>query len=428
MPIKTPETPQFNKAERISSRMYDAADEIGVEQPELHQTFSQAANEFATENYDKGQRVLEKKGTWNDKVRGAASEANQASREKNGAKPLTFDEAKDAINGYAKRLAESGELEDKKDAALIESIVSGMNRPGMDGMDEALEYIEGVLQTKSNLEQHMHPQMKKDWEEQRAVRDALFAEKQKRMEKLKQTQRAGEGLSNDRNRTSETMEELYTTAGVPEDTPSRQGLLRRVKSMSPEEMHFLNAELGNIARKFKEAGDPKDLDAALFDLTTKEFTKEEVHERQKKKDTEDLDRVRNVLNVDDKPADKLPEDRRGLVRYFKENFGQLGKAPLDEFRKGFTPDVENKFQGWVQQHLSMMIKETSPYTRSADTVANIFGNAPGILQRIASLKEGKIVDYNELLGMPFSQVAKKYFNIDLPEDYFNYFYEKKNNL
>lgn len=179
-----------NKGEQIASKMYEVL--YKVRQPQNHENLNKAANEFSDENYDKGQRILEKNGFWHDTVREVAVEANQAERDKKGNMPLNFKEAKGAINGYAKSLAESGTREDKKSALAIESIVLGADMPGIEGVDETLKYIEGVLQTKAKSERKMTPEMKKEWDEQRAVRDALFTEKQRRIEKLQEKEQRGD--------------------------------------------------------------------------------------------------------------------------------------------------------------------------------------------------------------------------------------------
>jgi len=425
--MKSPEIQQFNKSEIVSSKMYSVAEKVGAQRPDLHQTFSRAANEFSTESYDKGQRILEEKGAWSDEVRGVASEANQVAREKVGAKPLSFDDARSAISGYAKNLAESGTLDDRKGAAMIESIVAGMNRPGqtgIDGIEEVLKYVEGVLQTKSTSERQVTPQMKKEWDEQRAVRDALLAEKQKRMDKMKQAQRVNEGSANDQNRTSQTLEALYASAGIPEETPSRQQLLQRVKNMSPEELHFFSGELNNIQKKFNETGNLKDLDASLFELTTKKYTKEEIHKRQGQKDEEELKRVRNFLNGEKPKEDEMPENSRELTRFHKDNFGKFENLSLEAFRRDFTPDIKNNFKSWISQHLKILIREKSSAGMYPDTVASVLGNDPAILIRIASIQDGRVLDSDELLKMPFSEAAKKYLDIELPEDYFDNFRRK----
>ena len=328
--------------------MYDIADKIDIlEQPELRESFSLAANEFANESYDKGQRLLEKAGVWNDELRSITVDANQADRGKTGTEPLTFQEAESVIDTYARNLAESGDSEDKRSALQIESIVSGMDRPGrvgIDGIDEALRYIEGVLQTKVKFEQHMNPALKKQWEEQRAVRDALFVEKKKRFERLEQTRRLDE-----------------------------------------------------------------------------KFTREKATEQSKKANDEELARIRNSLNLETKQSEQLPQDRRGLYKYFKDNFGKLEGVSFEDFRRGLTSDVENKFQAWAKQNLDMIIKDKPRGARYPDTVASVLGNDLGFLQRLIAVKEGRVVDYKELLPMSFSEAARKYLNLDLPKDYFDHF-------
>src|ERR1043165_4755816 len=110
----TAERQQPNKAEAVSSKMYDMADKLDAgKQQKLYETFTGSGREFANGNYDKGQRLLENNGSWNDEIRGVASEANQASRSETGAGAFNFEEAKNAINGYAKNLEVLGERQDR---------------------------------------------------------------------------------------------------------------------------------------------------------------------------------------------------------------------------------------------------------------------------------------------------------------------------
>ncbi|MBU3895966.1 hypothetical protein KKG36_01475 [Patescibacteria group bacterium] len=179
--MQSPETSssEQHKSEEIALKMQGVLDR--VKQPQNHKALSEAGYDFANERYDAGQCILEKNGFWHDAVREIVVEANLAERDKNGATPLSFSEAKGAIIGYAKALSESGKRGDKRSALAIENIVLGADRPEVEGVDDALKYIEGVLQTKARLGKRMTPEMKNQWDEQRAVRDALFAEKQRRI-------------------------------------------------------------------------------------------------------------------------------------------------------------------------------------------------------------------------------------------------------
>jgi len=332
-----------NRGEQIASKMYDVLDK--VKQPQNHEALSSAANEFADGTFDKGQRILEENGFWHDTIREVVVEANQVERDKKGNTPLSFSEAKRTINGYAKLLAESNTREDKKSALIIESIVLSTDRPGIEGVDEALKYIEGVLQTKAKSERNLTPEIKKEWDEQRAVRDALFAEKQRRIEK--------------------TQEQVQ-------------------KSSEPR-------------------------------------VNEETIQKSKEQDEKELAGLRESLGLNEKVPEKIPTDEKGLIKYFNDNFGKMESASLEEFKKEFTPDIESNFQAWVNQHLKTLVEGKPANARYPDNVASVFGGNAPLLQRIIALKEGKITNMDELTKMSFSEVAKKYLNIDLPEDYFNNF-------
>jgi len=136
---------------------------------------------------------------------------------------------------------------------------------------------------------------------------------------------------------------------------------------------------------------------------------------------EDQKKLREKLKSEIKPKEQLPQDSRSLNRYFIDNFRKLEGITVEQFKQQFTPEVEKKFQAWAKQHINTMIKEQPPGVRYPDTVANVLGNSPAAFQSMVSLKEGRIVSYDELLKVSFSEAAKKYLSIDLPEDYFNHF-------
>lgn len=336
------ESSEQNKNEQIASQMQAVLEK--VEKPQNRKALGEAGYEFANARYDAGQQVLERNGFWHDSVRGIAVEANSADREKKGGIPMTFVEAKGAINGYAKSLADLGTKEDKRDAFGIESIVRGTERPGVEGIDDALKYIEGVLKSKASLKKAI-PEVKQQWDEQRAVRDALFAEKQRRVEQ----------------------------AAVKRPATTGSGL-------SKEEIDLLN-----------------------------------------QRDKVELEGLREMFGLNKNEAQKMPTDERGLNKYFRDNFGKMETTSMDDFKKDFTPEVEGDFRAWVDQHVKTLIEGKPAGTRYPDNVASVFGNDAPLLQRIVALKGGKVVNMDKLIRMPFSEVAKTFLNIDLPEDYFNNF-------
>ena len=201
--------------------------------------FSGVGRETAQGNFSGAQRILEREAQWDDTLRGAASEVNHLDQERSGAKPLSFAEAQNAMSGYA-RLFEGDK--DLKAAAEIDSIVGGTSRPGVEGIDKALKYIEGTLKCKVNVADFTakgtEKEFVRDWQEKRTIRDALYQEKQKRVEQLKQSQRGTEELTRGRGATATRLEQAFTQAGIPEDTASRQEFLRRAGAMSAEELHF----------------------------------------------------------------------------------------------------------------------------------------------------------------------------------------------
>lgn len=113
-------------------------------------------------------------------------------KKKIGAKPMTFEDAQRAISGYARDFEKmskepGGRQADLEGAMAIDNIVADTSKPGADGIDEALKYIEDTLKSKSNVADSilkskgpMGEQASaflKDWQEKRAIRDALYQEK-----------------------------------------------------------------------------------------------------------------------------------------------------------------------------------------------------------------------------------------------------------
>ena len=184
--MKNPEIklPEQNKGEQIASRMFDVSDR--AERPKDQEALAGAAREFGSENYDKGQRILEEYSFWEDGVRSVAVEANQAEQERKGIAPLSFGKARDTITGWAEQLIKSGDKKDVKSGIEVGSLALGADRPGTEGLEDALKYVEGVLYTRASNNPRPNAEVKKSWEENRAVRDAIFLEKQKRTEKMEE--------------------------------------------------------------------------------------------------------------------------------------------------------------------------------------------------------------------------------------------------
>lgn len=150
-------------------------------------------------------------------------------------------------------------------------------------------------------------------------------------------------------------------------------------------------------------------------------------EASKEKTQKKLEEVRAELGIPTSPEveEKVPTDRRGLITYFRANFEKMDTAPLEEFKKMFTPEVKKRYGAYVSALLQNIISEKSyAHTRYPDTTAGVFGGDLGMLIRIVNLKENRAVSFEELSSEPFSVVAKKYLNIDIPQDYFDHFSKK----
>lgn len=403
-----------------------------------YEIFSSVGREVAQGNYDMAQRTLESNVKWNDSLRESASEINQIDRERKGADSMTIEEVQNTISEYARKLEQTskekgGKLSDLEDSMELDNISADISEAGIKGVDNAINYLEGVLKSKANIIDSVRPEDKsiflKDWEEKRAMRDALFEEKQKQLEQQKKGEEILKEVDKERISASRNLENLYDQAGVPEDTPSRQEFLKKVSRMSSDELYFLENDLKKTANEFGRTRDSKTLDAHLMDFALKSFKTEDVARKHKEEDQKKIEEIRKNLGLSEHESqeqkkEQLPQDSQTLNRYFVDTFRRFEDTTLDNFKQEFTPEIEKKFQEWAKQKIDTLIKEKPLGARYPETVANIMGNSPDILQRIISLKEGRIVDYDELLKMPFSEVAKKYLDIDLPEEYFQHFSER----
>ena len=223
-----------------------------------------------------------------------------------------------ALDRYAQGLSEIG---DERGALSVDEIIRGMDRPGqtgLEGIDEALKYIEGVLQTKVNLEKQLTPEMRNQWKEQRAVRDALYSEKQKRIEEL----RAAEVLQAQskivRGSATRDLDNLYARVDVPEDTPSRQEILKKVGKMSPEELRILGIAIRKAGEEFNMTGDKDLLDATLFEFAHRDFTKEDLAERNEVKRQKDIGRLRRSLGIESSDSDPNKESPESRFKKYKK--------------------------------------------------------------------------------------------------------------
>lgn len=319
----SPEIAQPNetqRAETAANRFYDMGDKARVEEAQYPQEerykeekLSGAGRETAQGNFSGAQHILESGAQiWDDNLRGAASEVNRLDQEKRGEKPMSLADAQKAMSGYARGFEEAkvpgGPEPDPKGAAAIDSIVGGTSRPGIEGIDEALKYIESTLQSKANVadftKKGTEKEFVKDLQEKRAIRDALYEEKQKRVEQMKQSQRGTEELTKGRGSTTRGLEKLYADAGVPEDTASRQEFFGRVGAMSPEELHFLDSALNKAAREAMRSGDPKMLEGLLGDLSTKSFKRKDVEARQKVEDQKKIEEIRRKMGLPEQQTAK----------------------------------------------------------------------------------------------------------------------------
>ncbi len=317
---------ETQRAATTANRFYDMAERgPGVQDPKIREMFSNVGRETADGGYEKAQRILEGGAQWDDNLRGAASEVNQLDQEKRGVKPMSFEDVQKGMSDLAREIekfsktyddTEQGRKaahEDRADALKLDSIVGGTSRPGVEGIDDALTYVEGRLQRiAKNVASgsKLKPGDLEEWQGIRATRDALYQEKQKRIERAQQAQRATKEVTEARGSTTRGLENMFNQAGVSEDLPSRQELVAQVGRMSPEEMHLFHATLKKAGAEFVRTGDPALLQARLEGLQGKSWKREDVERRQKVEDQRKIKEIRRGMGLPEQPAgEESPEER-----------------------------------------------------------------------------------------------------------------------
>ena len=362
---------ETQRAETAATRFYDMADKAKTEEAQYPQDerfkeelLSGAGRETAQGNFHGAQRLLEERsGMWNDNLRGAASEINQLDQEKRGTKPMTFEEAQKAMSGYARDLEKlskepGGRQSDLEGAMDIDNIVADTSEPGVEGIDKSLKYIEDLLQSKTNTADSIlkskgplgeqAKEFVKDWQEKRAMRDALHQEKQKRVEQMKQSQRGTEELTKGRGATATRLEQAFSQAGIPKDAASCKEFLGRAGAMSAEELHFLDSALNKAAREAQRSGDPKMLEGLLLDLGTKSFKRKDVETRQKAEDQKKIEEIRRSMGLPEqqpaKPSGRseaeIEKRRKELEELMPRKETRAPESPREETAK--PPEQEKK--------------------------------------------------------------------------------------
>lgn len=350
-----------NQSQEAAKKMYEIADKnASMGQSALYDTYNRVGTEFAQANYHKGQQLLEKTGAWSDELRDAATRANRLEIQKADGKSMSFQEAQTVLNRNTKELASLGDARDKRDAAETQTMVAGMSRPGEQGIKEiekTLGYIEGLLQTRATSQRQMTPEIKQKWNEHRAVRDAVFAEKQARMENNTVAQRASDQRAQEQTSIVRFLENLYSQAGIGENVPSRQEMLSRASAMSEEELHFLNAELKKVGTQFNRSSDQKALDASLTDLATKKFTKDTIIKRNRESDETEARNIRAKLTeVQTVAREKETTTESPRERYQKHQNYETHRGSAERLTVALR-DVKDNFENSNSVAAALMLFE-----------------------------------------------------------------------
>lgn len=352
---------ETQRAETAANRFSDMAEKgPGAKNPKMREIFQNVGDETRSGNFDKAQRLLEGGATWDDNLRGAASEVNRLDQEKRRAKPMSFGDAQKMTDVYALRHEAQATRYDEGSAtrtAHLEHVTSlrGASRSGVEGIDDTLQYIEQGLKDMAEAASKgpLTREELQDWQEKRAIRDALYQEKQKRVEQMKQSQRGTEELTKGRESTTRGLGKLYADAGVPEGTASRQEFFGRVSAMSPEELHFLDSALNRAAREAMRSGDPKMLEGLLGDLSTKSFKRKDVEVRQNAEDQRKIEEIRRKMGLPEQqpprteespPDEKTPEQKAEAAKAkFNHFLNRLSSGLLD-------PTINQDFAAFIESN------------------------------------------------------------------------------
>jgi hypothetical protein len=403
---------ETQRAEAVANKFFDMAEKgSGAKDPKANEMFSAVGRETAQGNYDMGQRILESGAKWDDDLRGAASEINQLDRERTGAKPMAIEDVQNTISGYARDFEKmskerGGRQSDLESSMALDNIVGDISEPGLEGINNALDYLEGTLKSKGNtidsilklttLTSEDKVTFLKDWQEKRAMRDTLFQEKQKRIEQQKQVKQTTGEVDKGRTSASRNLKNLYSQAGVPEDTPSRQEFLTKVSRMSPDELHYLDVALKKTVAEFGRTRDQKLLDNRLMDLVSKSFKLEDVAKRQKAEDQRKIEEIRRSLNLPEQqpvePAStrEMPEQKQAESEV-KNPFLALAESPetyLDRLKYEDKPNAYHPEKA-ISAVIEVFTKIYPDKKQLASRIEELFGQYTTIKDRSREEKPEK---------------------------------------
>jgi hypothetical protein len=323
------------------------------------------------------------KSFWDDDSRSIAVELGRVQRELIDAPPVSFDDVSYLMTKNASGFLESGDPEDINDATELLRMLDRTNEPGDQGiaaLEELLDYSERILAVRTselnrNLGQmkdaratedvsEMHEQEARIWrtevEEARRMRDAVYSELVSRRQSEEESIRQEKELQEG------------TDASIEEIRNNIDAILDK----------------GNEPITVEEHGDREEL---AFPSSTK------------------------LLNRYSNEHYNLP---------FTEN------DTLERMRLILTPELERDVRGYVKAYLCALLEEKKAdgiqekYVGSTASVLGAGGNVAHILERLASIKNGRITTYSTIGREPFTEVAKKYLDInveDIAPDYYSHF-------
>ncbi len=195
----------------------------------------------------------------------------------------------------------------------------------------------------------------------------MYAEKQKRVQELKELgeSKAAEVTTG---KVTAGLENLYDNVGIPQETPSRQELLKRAGSMQGEELEVFGNELIRITAEYNRTQDQKALDAALSDLATRKFTKAEVVDKRKQATQSKLEAVRKSLGINPEQSQKVEGKESPEARLQKYKAYEGHKSSVERVVKSLQEARNNlEKSNNISSALTMFEGTISMLTQSANS-------------------------------------------------------------
>ncbi len=435
-----PEAHQPHEAlKAIKQAFITVAEKAGeVGDSEKYSLLSKAGAELRAENTDSAQRTLERADKWDDETRGLAVSANQLERQQEGKQPMSLEQALRRLDAHA------ADLDPAKDAEQIATTRAAAQNPRIEQTDPnalngSLGVVEGYLRVLDQNIRERHYDttdadalraLESEQKEYRAMRDALFAEKQSRVEKAGKAERQLVATEQTKQIVRQQLAELEEQTAVS----LSPDLLRRIGRMNPEETRYLQDEIQEI----REVPDVSEKRERLQELTIKDFSSEAVHDRAQIEANAKADAARRTIESSKSVKtesyhflvpelaneDEWKTINRELAIQYKQEFERFGESHGD---KTIGPNTLVDYRGYIQKVMELRIRDlelhektTGEHLTSADTVASVLIQDATPAYMLGQF-EGMNRSTESVLRMKFSDFATA-IGLKLPDQFTSYFH------